>query len=624
MTGGTALSRKNRPRKQQTAPPRRPGEPRTTPAQQVPAHVLRALTTAIAHHQAGRLHEAEAIYREIVEARPDQADACHLLGLVAHQTGRQEMAVEWIGRAIEQNPFHADFHVHLGNALQALGRLDAAIASYRQALELDPSHALALNNLGNTLRAQGDAAGALRCYQDAIRARPSYAAAYSNLAVAYREQGRWDAALECLEKALTLEPNLAGTHVNLGSLRRARGELDEAARCYERALALQPRDPETHYNLGNLLQEQGDFDAAARHYEQALRENPRHAKTHYNLALAHAYRSADQAPIARLEQLLEDPAFSRDERAHLHYALAKLCDDASRYDQAFRHYQAANELLRVAFNREDYQASIDAIVSLFSPELIARLSSLGTPSDLPVLIVGMPRSGTTLVEQILASHPSIAGAGEREDLDRIARDLPSRLGAPYPACLRALEQATAHELARTYLDRLRSVSASAARVTDKMPTNYLHLGLLAILLPGARVIHCTRDPLDVCLSCYFQNFTHRLPYTYDLADLGFVYRQYERLMAHWRAVLPATVCEASYEELVRNQQAVSRALVAFCGLEWHDACLMFHRNKRPVQTASSWQVRQPIYTTSLARWKNYEKHLEPLRSALAGAGETVR
>jgi len=303
----------------------------------------------------------------------------------------------------------------------------------------------------------------------------------------------------------------------------------------------------------------------------------------------------------------------------LNFALAKAFNDCGHWDRAFDHYHRGNRLADVAFDPAASLAYVKAMIDTFTPEMLAARSSFGRESSRPVFIVGMPRSGTTLVEQIVASHPQVTGAGELDDLRVLGFEVPSlsKSPQPYPRCMADIDRQLATGLADRYLARLHAIDPNARRVTDKMPQNFLYLGLIGMLLPEARVIHCRRHPLDVCLSCYFVNFTQRLSFAYDLNSLGVYYRHYEMLMDHWRRVRPAAMLEVDYEGLVADQEGVSRRLIEFCGLDWHPACLSFHKNRRPVETASSWQVRRPIYSGSVQRWKHYEKYLDPLKEALA-------
>jgi hypothetical protein len=324
--------------------------------------------------------------------------------------------------------------------------------------------------------------------------------------------------------------------------------------------------------------------------------------------------------IARMADLLRENKLSAPKRWALHFGVGKRFDDLAAYDDAFAHYRAANELKggAAAFDPADWEQDISRIMATFSRRFFSERPGLGNDSQRPIFVVGMPRSGTSLVEQFLASHPEIAGAGELNDFFLIAGNLSAILGTdiPYPASAELIDEEAAHRLARGYLDHLRELAPDAKRVADKLPGNFLRLGLIALLFPRARVIHCRRDPVDVCLSCYFQNFDERHFYSHDLANLGRYYRQYERLMAHWRATLTLPMLEVSYEALTADPEGVAREMIGFCDLEWDDRCLTYHERDHPIMTASVWQARQPVYRTSVQRWKRYEKHLGPLLQAL--------
>ncbi len=262
----------------------------------------------------------------------------------------------------------------------------------------------------------------------------------------------------------------------------------------------------------------------------------------------------------------------------------------------------------------------DRLIATFTPEFFEAQTSPGSDSERPVFILGMPRSGTTLVEQIIARHPLAFGAGELMTRNRVTWTLPAALksGTTYPECAALMDERFTDEAANGYLKELRQLPDAAVRVTDKMPNNFRHIGLIARLFPRARIIHCQRNPMDICLSCYFLDFRGRLGFAYDLTHLGQYYRQYERLMAHWKKVSPIPILDVRYEDLIADSEAVSRRMIDYCGLEWDDACLAHDETERPVMTASHWQARQPIYKTSVERWRHYERHLEPLSRALAG------
>jgi tetratricopeptide (TPR) repeat protein len=512
------------------------------------------------------------------------------LGRTAYEQGRLPEAVRYFQQLVALNPQSADGHNCLGIALQATNRLVEAIASFRRAIALNARLAEAHSNLGLALSAAG----------------------------AFEE-----ADFHC-RAALQLEPSSADAFNNLGVVLAQHGRAEEAGQCFREALRLDLAAINARNNLGNYLQEKGQFAEARREYEAVLQLNPRLGSTWYSLVNTKHYTIADHGEIAQLEELLEDASLSLDDRSRLNFALGKICDDCGLYAKAFRHVQRANDLLRGRWDREGFAASIDQLMAFFPA---GRFSSPGERSEAPpapVFIIGMPRSGTSLVEQILASHPEVHGCGELKDIENLTSWLPSLPGMVrwYPGCMTQVPDSLCRRMADWYLDRRRAFCRDARLVTDKMPTNFLHLGLVALLFPEARVIHCCRDPLDVGLSCYFQNFALRPLYSFDLGDIGHFHRQYQRIMAHWRTVLPLPILDVSYEELIADLKGGVRRLLQFLDLEWEPRCLRFHENDRPVQTASGWQVRQPVYQSAVGRWKKYAPQLEPLRQALQGQGET--
>lgn len=543
-----------------------------------------SLDTALGLHQSGRLQEADSLYAQILAADPANADALHLKGVVAHQCGRNEEAIRYIEQAIRLNPRTAAYYSNISLCYQAVGRLAEAVASCRRALELEPNTPSTLNNLGCALN----------------------------------EQRAFAEAEACLRRAVLLDPGLAEAHNNLGNSLCSQGKVAEGMASYRNAVWLNPSFAVAHLNLGNALREFGQFEEAKEHYETVLRLDPRQVKTYYSLSLIKQYTAGDQTELARIEALLQQPGFSKADQIHLHYAAGKICDDSGLYDRAFEHFAQANRLGRIPFDRRGHAEAIDELVAQFSRDVFAAASTGGSDSQLPVFIVGMPRSGTSLVEQILASHPRVFGGGELSDMKQMAAQLWHMPNSALHCSGGRLvpDPAAVAQMADQYLRRRLASCGGASRVTDKMPTNFYYLGLIALMYPRCRVIHCRRDPLDVCLSCYFTNFRDPPAYAFDLEDLGFYYRQYERLMAHWRSVLPLPMLDVQYEDLVRNQEAVSRRMIDFCGLSWDDRCLEFHKTTRPVQTCSVWQVRQPIYDSAIGRWKHYAKHLDPLIRAL--------
>lgn len=657
------------------------------------------LQQALALHRAGRLAEAEALYRRILVGEPQHPDALHLSGLVAHQQGEHATALTRIEAAIAANGDVADYHHNrgvvllrlgrageaeaslrralalkpgyadaenaLGNALQALGRpgearqryetalrlkpdliearnnlgnalrqlgeSDAAIAQYRQALARRPAYVEAWCNLAAALQARGDLEEAGTAFGEALRHRPDHAPAWRGLAAVQREQGDFSAALDSHRRAAAADPDGLRDQLDLGDALTEVGRAAEAEACFRAILARWPTASDAHIGLAHLARGAGDDAAARRHYEAALAIDADGIDA--LRGIAELDRGAlDGALRARMSRLVADERLAPKQRSHLCFALARAAESGGAYEQAFAHYAEGNALRRSEIEREgkrfdpgahaDY---VDRQIAAFTPTLFQRLALLGNASELPIFIVGMPRAGTTLCEQILASHSAVHGLGEQLDIQTMARVLPQRLAAagaaplPYPECLAGLTPEVAGPLVGAYLARLQRLAPQALRVTDKHPTNFRHLGLIAALLPRARLIHCRREAMDSCFSCFTQDFEAPIPWAWDLASLGRYYRQYARLMGHWQHVLPVPVFEFVYEEVVADLPGVARRLVEFCGLPWEERCLNFHETERPVLTASRWQVRQPLYGSSVGKWRHYERHLAPLKAALEGS-----
>jgi len=580
------------------------------------AELLRAL---------GRHAEAVHHYRRALTHRSDIADVHFGFGTSLLELGEAQAAEGFLRRALGLSPLDPEIHNNLGNALSGLERHGEAIEHYRRALDLRPGFLEALMNLGAALAASGDKAAAEATLRAAVAAGGARSDTRLALARLLEREGRLDEAIEMLEEAVQIAPEEAAAHTLLGRCLLKDGRMEAARLCHERALELAPELAEGHFNLGVCLQAEGRFEEAARAHRRALALRPGFAEAHFNLGLM-AKESLDEGALAALEALVDDGGVAEETRIHAGFALAVALEKRGETDAAFAHYRRANalEARSLAFDPQAHVAYIDRLTETFDEAFFAARSGWGLVSERPVLIVGMPRSGTSLVEQILASHPAVHGAGELDDLRRMVRGLPARLGTDerFPACARAIDREMAATLAQEYLDGLNARSTAALRVADKMPGNYLRLGLVALILPGTRVIHCLRSPLDTCVSCYCNHFAHGLSFTYDLGHLGLVYREYRRLMAHWSRVLRLPMMEVCYEDLVRDQETVSKRLVEFCGLRWDERCLSFHATSRAVRTASFWQVRQPLYTSSVGRWRAFARHLEPLIEALGPAADT--
>ncbi len=561
------------------------------------------------HHKAGRLPDAERLYRQVLAADPRHAGSLHLLGLIAEQLGRHEIAAELIGKAIAVDAGIPVFHYHLASAHHSLGRLGEAEASYRKAIALRPDYLEAHNNLGLALKDQGRADEAAICFEKALALSPNLASIHYNLGVARRSQGQLADAANCFKRAVTLDPNFADAHNNLAIVLREQARPGEAVPHYRAILALRPDYPEARANLGHALRDQGRFDEAAAVYRDAIALGRDAPLCYHGLSVCRKFTEADRSLIADMRAALEVPGLSDTDRCLLCFALGKAFDDLGDAETAIGYFDQGNRIdgEKRRFDAAEFTALVDFLISSF-PD--AGPCDPSAESELPVLIVGMPRSGTTLVEQILASHGQVTAAGELDfwlrRLDIVRRRRSARLGAAAEA-----------EAIRDYPALLREYAAAAPRVTDKMPFNFLFLGYIHRLFPNARIIHCRRSPIDTALSIYLTRFAGTHDFACRRADIVHYIREYQRLMAHWRGVLPPDrFLEIDYETLVADQETVSRSLVAFCGLGWDDACLDFHSNDRGIVTASAWQARQPVYQSSAERWRRYEPWLGELRQLL--------
>jgi Flp pilus assembly protein TadD len=581
--------------------------------------VDRLVREGLAHHRAGRLKQAEALYLDALRRDPRDARALCLLGNLYGETGRAGAALEAFGRAVAAAPNLAEAHNGLGMVHAGRGEAGPAEACFRKAIAIEPGGAQGFFNLGvlclGTARVN-EAVGALK---RAVALAPGHGPARAALAEVLAGQGDVAEGLDMARRAAALAPDDPEVQRRMGRVLGAAARWDEALACYDRALAARPGDPVAAVGKATVLADRGEAEAAHGLLEPLVageRPVPRAAVAF--AALARRVRREGEA-LAAVERALAAEGLTEADRRDLCYAAGLLLDAGKDYDAAFARYAEANRLAAVPFDPEAQTREVDRLMAAFDAARMGAAPRATERSDLPVFVVGMPRSGTTLVEQILASHPRAHGAGELHDAGRMAASLPGLLktATPYPECAAELTGEALDTLARWYLGRRRSEAPDADRVVDKMPHNFLHLGLIALCLPGARVIHCARDPVDTCLSCHFQNFTSGgHPYTHDLAALGRYYRDYRRLMAHWEGVVGLPIHTVRYEALVDDPEGASRDLVAFLGLDWDPACLRFFASGRLVRTASRDQVRRPVYGSSAGRWRRYAAHLGPLLAAL--------
>jgi tetratricopeptide (TPR) repeat protein len=589
------------------------------------AEAPKNLRVALHEHERGRGDETAPGADPPASAKADEARALHELAIACGKQRNLALVVAHCQEALQLDPDFAEAYLTRGVALAKQGKLDEAITAFLHALRVRPDYVEAYVDLGAALREQGKLDRSVAFLQHAIRLKPELADAHNKLGLAFFEQGKLDEAAQSYKEALRLKPDLALAMSHLGNLLEEMGQPDAGCRLIESALNLAPDDFQVRTHYGIALVNQGKFDEAKAHFLKAVAIQPSFSPALFFLARDGKYHFTDEE-LARINELLRQDSLPLRDRINLHFALARGLDRSKDFDDAFWHCQQGNlnksmllHLQGNAFQPDAHAKFIAGLMATFQKAYFEQVGSFGSHNDLPVFIVGMPRSGTSLVEQILASHPAVFGAGEIRNLKQLAAELPAELGnsTDYPECLNQLNKETSARLSERYLRGLRRLGGESLRVTDKVPMNFHHLGLIATLFPGAQVIHCQRDPHDVCWSCYFQNF-REVPFSCDLRILGEYHRRYERLMAHWKQVLPLPILDVCYEELVDDVEKVSRKMIAFCKLPWHDSCLAFHKTQRSVRTASNMQVRQPTYSSSIGYWKNYAPHLGPLLEALTG------
>ncbi|TWB98428.1 tetratricopeptide repeat protein [Bradyrhizobium macuxiense] len=599
------------------------------------------LRDAIGAYTDGRGDDAERRAREILVQQPDHLAGLQILTAVAGQTGRLPLALRIARHAVSSHPNHVSPHVQLANLLREDGDLAGAASELDLALQLQPDNAGAHNDRGLVLLAESQFERAIDCFAEALRIDSSCGLTHYNMALALEALGSLPAAMERYQEAARLRPNLVEAHYKLGLLLEEEGYRKRAIECLRaaaalrpgtafarlcearilgfegddlaseefvrRAILLEPRKSDAHAMLGTILMQQGRFDEASASFDLANALNTHDILGPVGLVEVKRLSDADRPLIGQLERKLGNPAITGHEAALVHFALGKAYDDIGEYGHAIGHFDQANSLKKRVknkyYNPAVHAELVDRLIRRFTPQFFARNKDAARAWDAPVLIVGMPRSGTTLVEQVLSSHPDVAAGGELAFWPDHAPEFGvDREGRIDPAWIRETQAA--------YQTRLKQISPTARRITDKLPQNFHNIGLLYATFPGARVIHCRRDPIDTCLSVYFNNFANGMDFSFDRQWIVDYYEQYARLTEHWRNVLPpAFLLEIGYEDVVAAPEPFIRQIIDFCGLQWNDACLRPEQNQRVIKTASVWQARQPIYRTSVSRWQRYEPWL---------------
>jgi tetratricopeptide (TPR) repeat protein len=610
----------------------------------VAAAIERWFALATAAQARGAFGEARTYYRKITNKDPGLAPVWHALAGACFQLGEALEAAAALERACSIEPENVEYLSDLGGVYLSLGNLAVAERTLRTVTELEPDYGQAQYNLSSVLYQSGKLAEAIAELTRLIHREPTFAEAHFNLGIALRDIGNWSAAVRAFEAARKLQPDTARTYLELARLESDAHIASDAIRHYREYLKRVRNEPEITVELAELLHRDGQTDAAAALLERAAHDDPGSEKialsragilhnagklpeaeaTYFSalerfpdataaavgLSRLRRFTDASDPLVARLRQTLDNPASTEAQAEPVHFALGKIYDDLGQYEQAFSHYAAGNAIHRrsLDYDRHAAETETDALIETFSAAVLKVGHPAASDSDKPVLVVGMPRSGTTLTEQIIAAHGHAAGAGELAFFPALARHLPALTGSDdgYPACWRRVGSDLAQQIINQYLELLDRHARDAVRVTDKMPANYRHVGLFRSLFRRARVVICRRDPRDVALSIYFQYFRDHHDYAWSLGDIAHCYVQHERLLKHWLAADSTLTHEIRYADLVGDHEQTARRLITAVDLEWDPQCLEFHKVDRDVKTASNWQVRQPIYATSVERWRAYE------------------
>ncbi|MCG8637473.1 MAG: tetratricopeptide repeat protein [Desulfobacterales bacterium] len=622
------------------------------------SQLVPAIEKGLKYHRAGVFDKAGEIYRQVIADNPGSADAHHYLGVIANQTGQYQKAIPLIRKALALAPANATAHYNLGVALDNSGQNREAVSHYEEAIRLKPDFVTAYKNLGVVLHRTGQIDRAIGIYEKALSIKPDYADVYSNLANSLVAKEQMEEAIETYGKALSINPGCADTYNNLGVTFKDAGQLEKAVEAFNKAIGLKPDFAEAYNNLGNVygelnlsqkavqsfekavsinpgyhepvcnlgveLRKLGLVDEAVRCFEKSLALKPDYVEAMVHLVRSVTYDECDDT-IAGMEALYSRTSLPDGQKVLLGFSLGKVFEDLNNFEKAFAYINEANRLKRssYAYSIDEDRERIRIITDSFDTSFFDAYRQCGHHDSTPVFILGMPRSGTSLLEQILASHSMVFGAGELKDFSIAANRIEwvhseNRKKGYIPIRGKSGFEAAGVE----YINRIRTLSTDAKFITDKMPHNFLNIGLIKACLPDARIIHCIREPMDTCFSIFKNDFSEKGSHRYACSqeELGEYYRLYTGLMSHWRDVLPGSVYDVRYEDLVSDLEGQSRALLEFIGLPWEKGCLDFHKTRRRVSTASAVQVRRPVYRDSIGLWKRYEQYLEPLMSRLSSSG----
>ena len=606
----------------------------------------------LAHHllASGDSLRAQEHCEKALSNDPDYPEAWLFQSSLLASIGKLKEAATAITKALALNPTLPNAWVYAAQLYFQLDDHERALHACRQAQQQDAVDATSTNLLGTILLSMQQPIEAQAAFTKALQIEPGDIEALRGLGYSYLMTEKFDtAALHC-SRSLELDPDCAANWLLLSRIYSKQLIFDKAAHCAERAIALNPADPAAQTQLANMLQSMGRFDAALTHYNKALLQAPQDIESLSGRAELYEKMGLYNEAIRDLEPALKSPntppqalftyakiaphidetldaikqlelmasRLKEGQGQQIYYHLGRLNAHLGEYNQAFNYYSRANKLRLNDYDPHATEQLVDWIIDEYSTQTLSTAPRSGQKTEVPIFVVGMLRSGTTLTEQILASHPLVRGGGELQELPQIAAALAADTDRNLlrPPAISQLNTERLDSAASSYLDRVTKLAEGAERISDKMLYNVFHLGLIALLFPNSRVIHCVRDPMDTCLSNYLQNYGGYRGFATDLAHIGHFYQLFERLMDHWNTTLELPILRVEYESLVADQTVVTKNILDFCGLPWDPACLAFHKNPRLVNTASYHQIHKPMYDTAVSRWRHYEPYLDQLKEAL--------
>lgn len=565
----------------------------------------------------GRMNDAVKCFERVVELQPESSAAHFDLSVILTKSGEVEAAQESLETSFQLQPERAE-------VMQAVehhraGRFKEAEEVYREILRRDPKNVSATRLLGSVATEMGRYRMAKRLLKNAVTMAPEFFGAWADLARALIESEEFDDCQAALDQAIRLEPELPYPYMLLGNMLTKAGRYEEAASAFRQALEKQPDHGGSLAGLGHALKTIGRQDEAIDTYRECVRTYPTFGEAYWSLANLKTFRFSDDE-TSIMEAYVDDESLPDETRVNFNFALGKAYEDRGQHKDAFDRYALGNAIRRPHENYDPVQTELvhDQIIEAITPEFLAEHEECGDKDPAPIFIVGLPRSGSTLIEQILASHSKVDGTHELPDLARVIKTINQQKpgGKTYPLGVTSIGAGQFRELGGQYLESTRRHRGGSPRFTDKMPNNFASIGLLQLILPNATVINARRHPLDSCMGSFKQLFFKGQAFTYDLVELGEYYLEYDRLMTHWHKLLPGKVLDVHYEQVVANQEQETRRLISHCGLQWEDNCLEFYKTSRAVNTASSEQVRQPIYAQSVYSWRRFEAQLQPLIEVL--------